>query len=82
MRDIEILCPDVKDSIKAEELLSNIEKNIDEIRQKYENMLNPQNNGMTRRFIKKGHDTQTAYAMSFMTTFMIILAMNGIEVIY
>jgi len=70
-----------KKEVSFEYIFEQVSDNITNIIAKYENILNPQNNSMTRKYLNEGNDQQTAYALSFSTTIMICLQINGINVV-
>lgn len=56
-----------------------IYNNIEEIKKKYGNILNPNTNKTTRRFLDENYSENEAYALSFMTTIIIYLNILGIN---
>jgi len=64
------------DNLILNELYAQLYNNIDNIMNKYNDALNPDHNNTTLRYINEGYDLKEAYALSFMTTFLIMLTLN------
>ena len=64
------------DTIILNELYAQIDNNIDNIMNKYDDALNPDHNNTTLRYIKEGYTCKESYALSFMTTFLLLLQIN------
>jgi len=68
-----------ENSIRMEYIYEQVQNNIDNILNKYENIL--KNNSTTKKYLNEGYDQQTAYILSFSTTIMLYLQINGINII-
>ena len=64
------------EELYLEALYQNIYQNIDIIIQTYDHVLNPNYNNTTLKYINNGYNSREAYAMSFMTTILLMNTMN------
>jgi hypothetical protein len=65
--------------VKIEYIYEQVQNNITNIINKYEHIL--KNNSTTKKYLNEGYDQQTAYILSFSTTIMLYLQINGVNVI-
>ena len=54
--------------------------NIDAIMVKYNNVLSPIQNSVTKKYIDNGYSEKEAYGMSFMIMILLYLEINGIPI--
>lgn len=74
-----ILNHENKKYIRMEHIYEQVQNNITYIINKYEDIL--KNNSTTKKYLDEGYDQQTAYILSFSTTIMLYLQINGVNVI-
>lgn len=58
---------ELRENILIESVYTCVNNNITEISEKYENILNPENNSLTRQYLNDNNDMDDAYAKSFAT---------------
>ena len=61
----------IDNDIQLKKIYNEIKNNLPKIKELYGDILNPSTNSLTQKFIDKGNDNDTAYILSFMSTFLI-----------